>query len=62
MIVAEVQKHFQLSLKLSIGNVLSQRQWQSISHTCSSDAEASVAKAGIHPEGCKAKLAGYIGR
>ena len=37
------QKCFQLSLKLSIANVLSQRRRQHVPHTWSSDAETSVA-------------------
>jgi len=41
------QKCFQLSLKLSIASVLSQRRQQSVPHTWSSDAETSVAEAGV---------------
>jgi len=36
-----------LSLELSAANVLSQRQWQSVPHMWSSDAETSVAEAGV---------------
>jgi len=41
------QKCFQLSLRLSIASVLSQRRWQRVPHTWSSDGETSGA--GVRP-------------
>ena len=40
-----------LLLEMSIANVLSQRQWQSVPETWSSEVEASVAKAAVYVHG-----------